>query len=133
MPDQPQTPSDFFNGWRDRLKALRNLPPVWRMLWKSGPALVTGSVVFRILGALLPLAMLAVTRWIIDGIVAHSKGTALPGVFWWIVGLEFGLAALGGILGRTIWYMDTLLADRFTRHVSICVMEHAGAAGSGVV
>ena len=125
MPEVLQKPHAFLNGWRDRLRALRNLPPVWRMLWKSGPALVTGSVVFRILGALLPLAMLAVTRWIIDGIVVHSKGAALPGHFWGMVGLEFGLAALGGILGRSIWYFDTLLADRFTRYVSVCVMDHA--------
>ena len=29
------------------------------------------------------------------------------------------------MLGRAIGYFDTLLADRFTRHVSIRVMEHA--------
>ncbi|MEO8128838.1 MAG: ABC transporter ATP-binding protein [Bryobacteraceae bacterium] len=125
MADQQQTPQSFMNGWRDRLKALRNLPPVWRMLWKSGPVRLMGSVISRILGALIPLSMLAVTRWIIDAIVAHSKGTALPGYFWWLVGLEFGLAALGGILGRTTWYYDTLIADRFTRYVSVRVMEHA--------
>ena len=125
MREPQQPPQDFLNGWRDRLKALRNLPPVWRMLWKSGPGLVAGSVAFRILGALLPLAMLAVTRWIIDAIVAHSNGHALADRFWWMVGLEFGLAATSGILGRTIWYIDTLLADRFTRYVSVRVMDHA--------
>jgi ATP-binding cassette subfamily B protein len=61
------------------------------MLWKSGPGLVTGSVGLRILGALVPLAMLAVTRWIIDNIIAHSKGADLSGHFWWFVALEFGL------------------------------------------
>jgi ATP-binding cassette subfamily B protein len=95
------------------------------MLWKSGHARVVGSVAFRVSGALLPLAMLAVTRSIIDGLVAHSKGAALPPRFWWLVALEFGLATLGGIIGRCAWYFDTLLADRFTRYVSICVMEHA--------
>ena len=38
---------------------------------------------------------------------------------------EFALAAFGAILGRAIGYFDALLADRFTRHVSIRVMEHA--------
>ena len=41
------------------------------------------------------------------------------------MGAEFALAAVGAILGRAIGYFDALLADRFTRHVSIRVMEHA--------
>jgi len=41
------------------------------------------------------------------------------------VGVEFGLALLGTILARLCDYCDGVLADRFTRHVSIRVMEHA--------
>jgi ATP-binding cassette subfamily B protein len=120
-----EQPQDFLAGWRDRLKALRNLPPVARMLWRSGPTLVTCGILFRIVGALLPLALLAVSRSIIDGIVAHSKGSPLAEYFWWLVALEFAIAAFSGIVGRSIWYIDTLLTDRFTKYVSIRVMEHA--------
>ncbi len=45
--------------------------------------------------------------------------------FWWLVGAEFALAALGALAGRTIGYFDSLLADRFTLHVSLMVMKHA--------
>ena len=38
---------------------------------------------------------------------------------------EFGFAVLGGIIGRAIDYSDSLLADKYTRHVSIQVMKHA--------
>ena len=69
--------------------------------------------------------MLAVSKRILDSIQAHTNGVPLPGYFWMLVGTEFALAALGGILGRTIGYFDSLLADRFTRHVSIQVMQHA--------
>jgi ATP-binding cassette subfamily B protein len=120
-----EQPQDFLAGWRDRLKALQNLPPVARMLWRSGPTLVTCGILFRIVGALLPLAMLAVSRSIIDGVVAHSKGSPLAEHFWWLVALEFSIAAFSGIVGRSIWYIDTLLTDRFTKYVSIRVMEHA--------
>ena len=44
---------------------------------------------------------------------------------WWLVASEFGLAVLGGILARAIDYSDSLLADKYTRHVSIQVMKHA--------
>jgi hypothetical protein len=45
--------------------------------------------------------------------------------FWWLVGAEFALAAVGAITTRTIGFFDSLLADRFSRHVSLMVMEHA--------
>ena len=38
---------------------------------------------------------------------------------------EFAIAVLGNILTRTIDYLDSLLADKYTRHVSIQVMKHA--------
>ncbi len=69
--------------------------------------------------------MLGVSKRILDAIQAHTRGVALPGYFWTLVGAEFALAAAGAILGRTIGYFDSLLADRFTRYVSIRVMEHA--------
>jgi ATP-binding cassette subfamily B protein len=45
--------------------------------------------------------------------------------FWWLVAAEFGLAVLGTVLTRIIDYLDSLLADKYTRHVSIRVMKHA--------
>jgi ATP-binding cassette subfamily B protein len=76
--------------------------------------------------ALLPLAMLAVSRQIIDWIVQHvSHGVAITNEFWWLVALEFGLAVLSGILSRLSDYCDTLLADKYILHISVRVMEHA--------
>ena len=38
---------------------------------------------------------------------------------------EFAIAVFGSILGRVIDYLDSLLADKYTRHISIQVMKHA--------
>src|SRR5690242_13695579 len=112
--------------WKKRLRALKNVPPVLRMVWESGPAVVVSGCALRVVAALIPLSMLAVTRWIIDAIVAQvSKQRALPHTFWWLVVLEFGLAALGTILARTVDYCDALLSDKFNRHISVCIMHHA--------
>jgi ATP-binding cassette, subfamily B, bacterial len=111
---------------RGRLKALRNIPPVLRMVWESGRAVVAAGLTLRVLSALVPLALLAVTRWIIDAVVAHvARGQPLMPYFWWLVGLEFGLAAVGTILNRGIDYTDVLLADKFTLRISTQIMEHA--------
>ena len=116
----------FRATWKERLKALKNIPPVLRMVWDSGRVVVLSGSVLRVVAALIPLSMLGVTRWIIDAIVAHvSSRQPLPHAFWWFVALEFALATLGTVLSRTIDYCDSLLADKFTRHISVRIMEHA--------
>jgi ATP-binding cassette subfamily B protein len=123
MPENTQ--QNFWSGWRQRLHALRNIPPVLRIVWASGPPVIASGLVLRLLAALIPLAMLSVSRVIIDDVVATTHGRFLPHVFWWLVTLEFALAVTGAVLSRAIGLCDSLLADRFTRHVSIRVMEHA--------
>jgi ATP-binding cassette subfamily B protein len=54
-----------------------------------------------------------------------ASGTPLRPHFWWLVGLEFGLACLASILNRGVDYCDTLLADKFIRHISVRIMYHA--------
>jgi ATP-binding cassette, subfamily B, bacterial len=116
----------FEEAWKQRLKAVRNLPPLLRMVWASGPSVVAASLLFRLVAAVIPIAMLSVSRLIIDDVVALNAGRQLlPHVFWWLVTLEFALAGLGSILGRTVGFFDSLFADRFTRYVSVRVMDHA--------
>ena len=115
----------FWAGWRERVRALRNIPPLVQIVWDSGRAVVSAGLGCRLIGALIPLAMLAVSKRILDAVQAHFAGRALPASFWYLVGAEFALAAVGALLGRATGYFDALLADRFTRHVSIRVMEHA--------
>ena len=123
MPDEERT---FWTGWQERLRALSNVPPVLRIVWDSGPGVVAFGLIFRLVAALLPLAMLAVSRLIIDSIVAVVSGKhPLRPDFWWLVVIEFALAILAGVLGRVVDYCDALLADRYTRYVSVRVMEHA--------
>jgi ATP-binding cassette, subfamily B, bacterial len=120
------TPSTFCNGWQQRLRALRNIPPMLTMVWASGPAVVAACVLLHLLAAAIPIAMLSVSRLIIDAVVASTAGShPLPQGFWWIVSLEFALAASTSVLSRAIGFFESLFADRFTRYVSVRVMEHA--------
>jgi ATP-binding cassette subfamily B protein len=113
-------------SWRQRLAALRNVPPILKIVWQSGPAVVAFGLVFRFVASLLPLALLWITKLIIDGVVhAVSTHQAVPHRFWGLVAAEFALAVFSSVLARGIDFLDTLLADRYTRHVSIQVMKHA--------
>jgi ATP-binding cassette, subfamily B, bacterial len=112
--------------WRDRVAALRNVPPVFKLVWESAPGAVTASLLLRLLTSLVPLGLLKVTQLIIDSIYRLSaQQQPLPHYFWWLVGLEFLLASLATVLGRITDFCDTVLADNYTRHVSTRIMEHA--------
>ena len=76
----------FWDGWRERIRALRNVPPLLRIVWQSGAGIVSGGLPCRVLGALIPLAMLWVSKQILDAVQGRFNGAALPDHFWWLVG-----------------------------------------------
>jgi ATP-binding cassette subfamily B protein len=119
---------NFWGGWQERISALRNVPAVLKIVWDSGPSVVIFGLISRLLSSLLPVVLLWITKLIIDGIVhAVSAHQPVSRGFWWLVVAEFSLAVINSILVRTIDYSDSLLADKYTRHVSIRVMNHAAS------
>ena len=116
----------YWSGWHERLSALRNVPAVLKIVWDSGPGVVVFGLISRLFASFLPVLLLWITKLIIDGIV-HAVSTHQPVQrgFWWLVAAEFSVAVLNSILVRTIDYSDSLLADKYTRYVSIRVMNHA--------
>jgi len=116
----------FTSSWRERLTALKNLPPVLNIVWRSGRGVVTAGLVLRVFTSLQPIALLAVGKFIIDNIYqVLAKHQPVPNRLWWLVAAEFAIAVLGNILTRATDYTDSLLADKYTRHVGIEVMRHA--------
>jgi ATP-binding cassette, subfamily B, bacterial len=111
--------------WRERLKALNNFRPLAKLVWEAAPNAVVAELAVRAVAAVLPLAMLKVTEYIIDSIVDYTKhAAALPSYFWWLVVLEFAFACLGTILSRATDFCDTVLADKYARYISTKIMEH---------
>ena len=119
---------DFRGGWRERFAALRNVPAVLRFVWESGRTVVVLGLISRVIASLVPPALFWVTKLIIDTIyrlvTTHQPAGAR---LWWLVGAEFGIAVIAGILNRAIDYLDALLAGKYMHHVSVRVMEHAAS------
>jgi ATP-binding cassette subfamily B protein len=120
-------PKDSGNAWSDRLRALKNVPPVLHFVWESGPSIVFWNIAIRIVVAFLPMGIGIIGRYIIDGVNHIRLHQPLPTNFWWLVGSEMALAVVMGILSRSVDYFDNLLADRYTHHVSVEVMRKAAA------
>jgi ATP-binding cassette subfamily B protein len=97
-----------------------------KYVWDAAPGVAVANLVSRVVAALVPLSMLAVTRVIISEIYAlNAKQTPLPHHFWWLVTLEFALAGVAAILMRVTDFCDTALAERFMKHISVRLMKHA--------
>ena len=123
--------------FRERVGALRNLPPFLRQIWATSPAMTLASAGLRLARALLPVAMLYVGKLIIDEAVrlvglqtGHvalrewlDSGLLTP--LLWLLALEFGLAVASDLLGRLVSLVDSLLSERFTNDLSVRLMEHA--------
>jgi ATP-binding cassette subfamily B protein len=123
----PEAAHEPASAWGDRLRALKNVPPVLHFVWESGPAVVFWNIAIRVIVAFLPVAIGIVGRFIIDGVNRIRMHQPLPQHFWWLVASEMALAVITGMLARSVDYFDNLLADRYTHHVSVEVMRKAAA------
>ncbi len=113
------------SAWADRVRALKNVPLVLRILWQAGRSAVVWGLILRVIQPVVSLGIGIVAAEIVYGVTkAIEHQPALPH-FWWWVGSELGLALLNGLLTRTMDYTDQILADRYTNHVSVQVMEQA--------
>jgi ATP-binding cassette subfamily B protein len=131
------SPAPERQSWRERLGALRNLPPFLKLVWRTSPALALSQSLLRIVRALLPVATLYVGKLIIDEVVLlaqappagddlrHWIASGLLDRIGWLLALEFGLAVLSDVLGRAVSLLDSLLSDRFSNETSLRLMEHA--------
>src|SRR5690606_33338659 len=124
-------------SFRERVGALKNLPPLFRLVWATSPGLFLTNLGLRLIRALIPVSMLYIGKLIVDEVV-RVAGTAavLDGLAaWsgvleplaWLLAAEFGLAVISDLLGRGTALCDSLLGDLFTNETSVRLMRHAAA------
>ncbi len=130
-------PGPMPQSLRERFGALRNLPPFLRLVWHTNRTLTLAQCALRLVRALLPVVTLYVGKLIIDEVVALAQTAGAPQSVgeWlhqglldrilWLLALEFGLAVLSDVLGRTVSYFDSLLGEQIGNATSLRVMEHA--------
>src|SRR5436305_10704332 len=131
------SPPSPHQSLRDRLGALKNLPPFFRQIWAASPSLAGANIVLRLARALLPVVTLYVGKLIIDEALRlvglHAHYGSLPA--WFdsgelttlivLLAVEFGLAILADIAGRAVALIDSLLSEKFNIDASVKLMEHA--------
>ncbi|MEO0008720.1 MAG: hypothetical protein RJA20_2916 [Bacteroidota bacterium] len=117
---------------KQQFQSLSNLPRFFRMIWNVSPALTLWNIFFRLIQAVLPLAMLYAGKEIIDEILNiirdKPQEVPFPGVpasllFW--IGTECVLAILSSLVGRAITLTDSLLGDLVNNDSSVRIIQHS--------
>ncbi len=114
--------------WPERFRALRNVPPLLQMVWRTSPPLCIATLGLRFVAAMIPIATLWVSKLIIDLVVRAIRHQSIDrNVIWKLLALELLLAIGADTLGRFISLVDSLLGDQFTNFVTLRLMEHANS------
>src|SRR5688572_29391423 len=121
-----QAPAKQSHTFRERLGALRNLPPFMRLVWETSPGLTVAQGAIRLLRAVLPVMMLYVAKLIIDEVVtlAQAPQKDVDHVAA-LIAIELGLTVASDVLTRLVGLVDTLLSERVGTATSLLLMEHA--------
>jgi ATP-binding cassette subfamily B protein len=122
-PDAPRP------GWRERIQALKHVPRLLRLVWRSQPRYVAGILALRVLRSLVPLVVLWIGKLIVDEVVHAIALAGHGGVDWMRLGellaFELAVALAGEGLARLSALLESLQGDLFANQTSVELMRHA--------
>ena len=111
--------------WRERIAALRYIPPFLRLVWETHRGFTITMMVLRFVRSFVPVSALWIGKLIIDAVIAMRGSSPNLPRLWQLVGLEILVVVLGEILARASALIESLLGDLFSNLTSVRLMEHA--------
>jgi ATP-binding cassette, subfamily B, bacterial len=84
--------------WRERLAALRYVPPLMRLIWRTHRGYTLSMLVLRFARAFVPVATFWVGKLILDTVLAARAGHATYATLWRYLAFEIALVLTGEIL-----------------------------------
>jgi len=112
-------------NWKERLEALRYLPALFRLIWRTHRGYTLAIVLLRIVRSVVPVATFWVGKLILDSVIAAKAGTGSLTQIWRYLALELLIVLSGEILARASSLIESLLGDLFSNAMSVELMEHA--------
>ena len=111
--------------WKERLEALRYLPALFRLIWRTNRGYTLAIVLLRVVRSVVPVATFWVGKLILDSVIAAKAGTGSLTQIWRYLALELLIVLSGEILARASSLIESLLGDLFSNAMSVELMEHA--------
>ena len=122
---RPQRDEKARLTWKERLAALRYVPALLELVWKTSARLTVATGLLRIVRAFVPVATLWIGKLIIDEVVRARTAGPDWRLLAVLVGTELGIAIGGDALARASQLVENNLGDLFTNRMSVRLMEHA--------
>src|SRR6202162_4730590 len=112
-------------SWKERLEALRYVPALFRLIWRTHRGYTAAMIVLRVVRSVVPVTTFWVRKLISDSVIAARGGNGSLTQVWRYVALELGIVLAGEILARASSLVESLLGDLFSNAMSVRLMEHA--------
>jgi ATP-binding cassette subfamily B protein len=116
--DRPET-------WRERLAALRYIPPLAKLIWQTHAGYTITMMLLRLVRAFVPVATFWIGKQILDTVIAVRDGKADLSTLWKYVAMEIAIIVTGEVLARASSMVESLLGDLFSNVMSVRLMQHA--------
>jgi ATP-binding cassette, subfamily B, bacterial len=112
-------------SWKERLEALRYVPALFGLIWRTHRGYSAAMLVLRIVRSLVPVTTFWVGKLILDSVIAAKAGHGSLTQVWRYLALELAIVLIGEILARASSLIESLLGDLFSNAMSVELMEHA--------
>jgi ATP-binding cassette subfamily B protein len=112
-------------NWNERVAALRYIPALFKLIWRTHRGYATAMLILRVLRSFAPVATFWVGKLIIDSVIAARAGNGSLTQLWRYLALELGIVLTSEILARASSLVESLLGDLFSNVMSVRLMEHA--------
>src|ERR1700694_1069125 len=112
-------------SWRERLEALRYVPALFRLIWRTHRGYTTAMIVLRVVRSVVPVTTFWVGKLILDSVIAAKAGHGSLTQVWRYLALELAIVLAGEVLARASSLIESPLGDLFSYAMSVQLMEHA--------
>src|SRR5437763_7736959 len=112
-------------NWKERLEALRYIPALFRLIWRTHRGYTSGIVLLRVARSMVPVATFWVGKLILDSVISAKASHGPLTQIWRYLALELAIVLAGEVLARASSLIESLLGDLFSNAMSIELMEHA--------
>jgi ATP-binding cassette, subfamily B, bacterial len=112
-------------SWKERLEALRYIPALFRLIWRTHRGYTAAMMVLRVVRSIVPVTTFWVGKLILDSVIAAKAGNGSLTQVWRYLALELAIVLTGEILARASSLIESLLGDLFSNSMSVQLMEHA--------
>src|SRR5450830_1276462 len=112
-------------SWKERLEALRYVPALFRLIWRTHRGYTAAMIVLRVVRSVVPVMTFWVGKLILDAVIAAKAAHGSLSQVWRYLVLELAIVLTGEILARASSLIESLLGDLFSNAMSVQLMEHA--------